>query len=72
MTQPNIPFDLKEWRERNKLRQKELANLFGVSTPQIWRLEQKGNIPKVYLWAIKGYEAYKLGQASVAPAGRTA
>ena len=53
MTTPNIHFDLKAWRTAQNLTMNELALMFGVSKPQIWRLEKQGTVPKIYLWACK-------------------
>ena len=52
---PNVKFDLRAWRESLGIKPAKLAALFGVSKPQIWRLEKQGAVPQIYIWACKGY-----------------
>lgn len=49
-------FDLTAFRQRFDLSQERLAAIFGMSTIQIWRYEQKGQVPTVWLFALKYLE----------------
>jgi DNA-binding transcriptional regulator YiaG len=49
-----LPFNVKAFREQHNLKQAHLAHIFGVSVVQVYRLEQKGLAPTVWVWAFKG------------------
>ena len=47
-----IPFDLKTWRERHKMKQVELAELLGVCTVSLYKMEKEKHITRLVQWAL--------------------
>lgn len=47
-----IPFDLKTWRERYKLKQIELAQLLGICTVSLYKMEKEKQITRLVQWAL--------------------
>lgn len=52
--QKQIEFNLAEWRLKANLSQAQLANLLNASPTTIFRMEQKGAIPRMLQWALVG------------------
>lgn len=64
MTQPLVTFDLAGFRTSHDLTRAELARIFQVSAPQVWRLEKLGKVPMLYIWACRGYAAYQAAKGA--------
>lgn len=57
-----VPYDLEAWRKRCDLTQEKAAELLGVSTSKLWRIEKTGQASKETLWACYGVERYLYDQ----------
>ena len=60
------PYDLATWRKRCELTQEQAAEMLGVSTSKLWRIENAGRASKEMLWACYGIERHIYDQKAAA------
>jgi DNA-binding XRE family transcriptional regulator len=57
-----VPYDLEAWRKRCSLTQERAAQLLGVSTSKLWRIETSGQASLEMQWACYGLELFIYNQ----------